>query len=111
MGETLASEERREGLIEQVETARVGAESWQDAAPSVAQKAPPPQRAAAAGDASDRMQVAGDFERLCAGRRFMAEDDVGDGEFVMACAAEVFRQMRIVIAGDPDPMPACLQLP
>ena len=100
-------EQPGEGGVENVETARVGAERRHHHTHPVAGETAALDTAAAAADAGLGMQMAGDL----AGRagRLVAEGDRADRDLVGDAAAEIGRQRRIVIAGDPDPIAPRLQ--
>ena len=100
-------EDSGEGRIANAEAASIGAESRHHRAGAVSCKAAALDGTAARRDPGLRMQMAGDLA-MGAGR-LVAERDGDDGDFIGNAAAEIRREVRIVVAGDPDPVAARLQ--
>lgn len=103
------AENRLEGGVKKIKTSGEGAESRQYAARAVAHETAAADGTTVPGDFGDRVQMAGDFPDGGAGRRLMAENDGAERDLSFRLSPKAVRQNRVVVAGDPDPIPATLQ--
>lgn len=106
-GKAERAEDRRKRCIADAEAAGIGAERRHDRAAVVAGEAAPVEGAATARNARLGVEMAGDL--AARPRRFVAEGQRPDRDCAAHLAAEIIRQVRIVIAGDPDPVATGLQ--
>ena len=110
-GEAERAEQSEDRAIAHIEAAGIGAESRHDEAAAVAGETAPAHRAPALRDARDRMQMAGNLAVRRIVGRLVAESQRAERQGVGETAADIFRQIGIVIAGDPNPVAAALQRP
>ena len=76
---------------------------------AIAGETAPADRAPALRDTRDRMQVPGNFAIPHLFGRLVAKGKRADRQRIGETAADILRQIRIVIAGDPNPIAAALQ--
>jgi len=82
MGEAIRlAKEKAEGFVSQIEPARIGTESRQNAAIAIAHETAPPHRAAQPADTRHRMKMTGDLAFTRAVLRLMPEANAADGKF------------------------------
>ena len=102
----VAPEQPGIGAVEHVERAGIGAEGRHDQPVAVGGEAAAAHRTAALDDAGARMQVPGDLAGRGAARRLVAEDQAADPSSRTVSPGRFGRHVGIVIAGDPEPLPA-----
>ena len=107
-GQAAVAEQRLEGVVEHVEAAGEGAERGHHQPAPVADEAGPADRIAVHGEPRRRMHVAGDLVRDATGGRLVAQRDAADGQFAERAPAQRRRDLGIVVAGEPDPLPILL---
>jgi hypothetical protein len=95
--------------IAHIETARIGAERRHDEPLTIGRETTPADGAATLRDTRHRMQVAGNLAILGLLGRLMPKSQPSDRQNVGETATHIPRQVRIVIAGDPNPIAAALQ--
>ena len=114
IGAVIGREKRGDGGIPETEPAGVAAERGQQGAPAIGNETgaadPPPPRH----DTRLGMEMAGDLAlhplrlrgvvKRMAG--YMAKDEPIDLDRVACRSTDVFRRLRVVVAGDPDPVMA-----
>src|ERR1700728_1441669 len=108
-GECQRSEYFYELRVADIEAARIGTESRHHQPLAVARKALPRQGAAALVNACGRVQMAGDLAVARPPFRLMAKRQRAERERARKGAADAVR-LRIVVAGDPNPVAAALQI-
>jgi hypothetical protein len=109
MRDEIAPEDSRERLVADVQAPGIGAEGGHHHTPRIADEAPPPHAAPTRHHDRDGMQVAADLAVGGFAGWLVAEREHADPERFEVDAADARHRLRIVIAGDPDPVAAALQ--
>ena len=104
-----APEQRRESAVADVEAARIGAERRHHHAVPVCRKAVAADRVSAQRHTRGRMQMAGDLAVAWCRRGLVAKDEAPHRQQRRGASAERSHRMRIMIAGDPQPVAAALE--
>src|SRR5437763_6760833 len=102
-------EQAHEGAITNTQAARVGAEGRHHYAAAVAREAAAADRAAPQREAGDRVQMAGDLPVAGVRRRLVAKHERAEGEPGGAASADFIDRLRVVVAGDPQPLAPSLE--
>lgn len=105
------AEQRPDRRVEDIQTARIGAESRKNQAVAIARKAPPPLTADIGAHAGAGMQMAGDLAGRRAGRRLMAKDEPADSLGQRNFAPKAPRRRGIVIAENENPVSGVRERP
>jgi len=105
----VGAEEGREGVVEDVEAARIGTEGWHDEAQAVADETGAADGVAQSRKARAGVEVACDLMRHAARGGDVAEGDAFDGQVIADDAAELGGGCAVVVAGEPDPVAVVLQ--
>src|ERR1700761_9445364 len=109
-GKRQRAEQRNNGAIADIQSAGESAEGGENRAASIGRKTAAAHAAAAARNTRQRMQMTGDFA-IARRRRPMAKRQSTHRQTLDEGAADILRWIGIVIARDPDPIPATLQSP
>jgi len=104
------TEDLRKRGVADIEAACVGPEGRHHQATSIADETTPRQGASASADARDRMQMAGDFARAFLRHRLVAKQQRTKRQRFGKNAANAIGRIRVVVAGDPDPVATALKL-
>ncbi len=100
----LIGEQPAKGSIQNIQRTRIGSKSRHDEPFAVAYKTGAAHRPSPSHDAGRRMKMACNLALPDLARWFMPEGKRSDCQFLHAIARQVDRAIRIVIAGDPEPV-------
>ncbi len=108
-GEGERVEQLEDRAVAHIKTTGIGAEGRHDEAAAIAGEAPPAHRSPALRHARDRMQMACDLAVAGGLGRFVAQRQRTERKSLGEAAANIRRQIGIVIAGDPEPIASALE--